>query len=750
MSESQKRSTSRLLRLFFFVVPVAVFAAIWAPEIGHYYVPTVSISTEEVQKGRNLPEDSVLDEVSHFSFEFSPRWNSNDQLIGAAENILHGTITIPGFPTIAIRIPFGAEDIDKSPLVWQLPLACLIVPKVLLQAYRVTHRDDFLIAARDMILAWAAYEHTAWLPRGFLWNDHAIAARVLVVAEFWRLYRNHPNYQVEDAKTIFRFMGRSGELLAKPSHFTFATNHGIMQNLALWHLCLTFPTLPEAPRYRELALERLRDQMVFYISGEGVVLEHSLGYHRMGLELIAMAFRYMTLLDITPPNNWRQKYENALDFFAAMRRPDGSLPKLGDTRGGGDAHGPLVTRVDSHDRSMRLAPQKAWPLPAHAYSLYGTSGYSVWWQGLPESPDFEGLNQTVVAWSNFPGHGHKHADDMSVVFWAAGKSWWENVGYWPYEDTRRTEATSWGGSNAPHLIAEPAESVRETTLRSYGWTKDAAAIDMERLGPGDYVVRRQVIAIKPNVWIVLDSSVRGEKQPTTSTWTAASEVKIDDGRFTGAYELKRTDSRTSLTVVPMGSSGFNVRRLYGVVSPLAGWTVVGRTPQPTDALVLEQPETASWSAMLWVINSPAVSGVRMVERPYMRAWKSADEWQLIVPDRDGAVDIERQNGEILVSVGRRHRLAKLVLTEAGAMTAGRSQILAGYDQAKSKYSPRFRDLLPYRIKVTSILGMIFVLQEVFFLLYARIVGCYYVALRIFNVCGWGAVGSWLVLVYFQT
>ena len=63
-----------------------------------------------------------------------------------------------------------------------------------------------------------------------------------------------------------------------------------MQNLALWQICLAFPALPNVEFYKQLALERMRDQMTFYVNEEGVILEHSAGYQNTGLEFIGMAF----------------------------------------------------------------------------------------------------------------------------------------------------------------------------------------------------------------------------------------------------------------------------------------------------------------------------------------------------------------------------------------------------------------------------------------------------------------------------
>jgi hypothetical protein len=432
--------------LISYTVSVLVFLAIWIPESGHYYVPNSVITDEMVETGRRLPDDSVLNELNNFRFGLGSLWESDEKLVHTAEKILQGKVKISGLPYIQISIPFDADDIDLGSPRWQLSLASFTIPQILLDAYTVTRHERFLTTARDIIVAWALYERRAWLPRGFLWNDHAVSARISVLARFWNLYRRNPNYQTETAKDIFQLVSRSGRLLAKPAHFTFATNHGVMQNLALWHLCLAFPTLPGVSDYKQLALERLRDQMTFYINEEGVVLEHSAGYHQFGLELISRAFRYMTLMDITIPSKWQEQYKRARDFYSNLKRPDGSLPVFGDTLSNGNHVDPLITSVDRDGRSERLNRRQKNQIPVRENSIYPVAGYSIWWNRLDLWPDMEALSQTVVLWSHFPGHGHKHADEMSVLLWASGEQWWTNVGYWPYGIEGRSEAASWNGS----------------------------------------------------------------------------------------------------------------------------------------------------------------------------------------------------------------------------------------------------------------------------------------------------------------
>jgi len=307
-------------RLFFNVigmlVPAIVFVVIWFPLIAYYYVPNVSITESMTDEGRRVPADSVLDEMERF---FESPAKDRDKLIASAEMVLQGKVAVPGVPSTTIGFPFDTDDLDKNGSGWQLFFARLSIPYILLSAYETTGRNDFLMAAKDAILGFASYERSAWLPKGYLWNDHAIAERISVLAKFWKLYRNHPDYQPEVARDLFQLAARSAELLSSPEHFTFATNHGIMQNLALWQICLTFPTLPGLESYKQLAFDRMQDQMRFYINDEGVVLEHSAGYQKVGLRFMGMAFNYLILLDMPIPAAWKAKYQKAEEFAYVWR-----------------------------------------------------------------------------------------------------------------------------------------------------------------------------------------------------------------------------------------------------------------------------------------------------------------------------------------------------------------------------------------------------------------------------------------------
>ncbi len=725
----------------------AVLLAVWLPHFAHYYLPNVSIPVTDIERARRIPEDSILRELESLTPGFFVAQTVFDlrDPVPAADRLLQGDVEIPARPRTRITIPFSAADIAKGTGEWQLVLASLTLPELLLRAYERTGEDRYLFGARDMIVAWARYERQAWLPRGFLWNDHAVAARIPVLAAFWLAYREHRAYDPAVAATILQFAARSASFLARPEHFTVATNHGVMQNLALWHFALAFPTLPGANRYKQAALNRFSDQMRFYVNDEGVVLEHSAGYHRAGLQLVGLALRYLTLLGLPTAPAWIAKYQRALAVYTQLRLPDGALPTIGDTHGGADPRGPLTARVGPDGHSEPVAYQSTWPAPA-PYALYPVAGYSVWWQGLAHWPDPTRLSQTVVAWSYFPGHGHKHADEMSVVLWGGGRTWLSNVGYWPDELSHRAEAESWSGSNAPHLADEPAQSSRSTRLLSSGWSEDLAALDLERRLESGYVARRQVIQVTLGVWVIVDHTWGASTGLTRTQWTTAPDVTVRLAAAPGVYRLQPQGGPLSMSLSIASSSRTTIRRLRGSTEPFGGWQVVNTTPTPADAIVLDQPGQDSWTITVWCLED-ARPRVICPDEPGPAAFSSDEDWTITLPRRPTPLKIWRSAGVVRADLDKGSVPAALALAPPPGIDAARTGIRAAYENAVKSY-PGFRDLTRYRLRVTYLLLGVLGLQELFFAL-PRPLGSRRSTLRVLAVAAWLGAGLWLTVVYLR-
>ena len=733
----QIRFLAQIIAAFaFYLTPPLVILFIWYPVYQATYTPRVQIDDRQANQAVATPEDGVLDELNNFRL-LDVNWKSKDAIISTASHLLSGKMQIPPYESVTIRFPFQPVDLSDVHMSSSLRLqfTALVVPDTLIEAYEATGRMAYLLGARDDILSWASYEQRFWLPRTYLLEDHAMAGRVMVLTRFWRVYRHSAIYQRDVARRILLMLARTEVLLAKPELFTYATNHGIMQNLALLHASVAFPSLPHTRYYQRLAVERLSEQIPFYIDDEGVVLEHSPGYQRFGVELLSMAFRYLQLAQQQVPPEWVEKYGRAQKVYASFRRPDGSLPMLGDTDSEEDAAGPPLVDIVSNARGG-LKSKTDW-IPPNQIEFFPIGGYSVWWTGLNRWPKPVDLSQTAIAWSNFSGHAHKHADELSVVFWAGGQTWWSNVGDWPYGTPERHAAESWAGSDAPHFLAESTGSSRTAYPLKFGSSGTITAIDLERRGPGKYVARRQVISSQ-GLWLVLDSTAGESSARTTATWTTGLNVNLTViKKDRSSFSFEATTTKQKVTGCLLFPAGTTLRLLSGSLHPFAGWQVINGIPQPTSAIVLEQAPN-SWSALVWSWNAHATDANDPPGKPAIVQWENAEHWQ------------------IAVSLGSIHR----TLTRSGSVIHIRTDGPSGstteilnlesppivnndLDRLRSNFlsiSSRYHTLRPVlerRLKLTYLLVSMLLVQIILVMTFRKAIGKHLELLQ------WLIVGCWI-------
>jgi len=671
------------------IIPVFVIVSIWLPVVSHYRVPDVRVAALAAEQARREPPDDVLQQVRGDRL-LGHGWVRDHELVAAAEDLLRGELRLGGQIAVNIHFPFRPENLTIPTA--RLQVAGLVPADLLLQAYEQTRQERFFTAALSLVLEFASYERRAWLPIGLLWNDHAIANRVFVLSEFWRVYRHRSDFRPEVAQAILESLARSAEFLADPRHFAFASNHGIMQNVALLRLALTIPALPKVGYYQHLAVERLREQMTFYVSMDGVVLEHSAGYQLFGIDLLRLAERYIRSLNLQVPHEWERKYTRALEFADQLQRPDGSVPLFGDT--------------DTSWRSRR--PRSRARAPKWPFALYPVAGYAVWWDGLEGWPDSKSLRQTVVVFSHFPGHAHKHADELSVLLWAGGQNWWTNVGYWPYDHRFRSQAISWDGSTAPHLVDEPTKSERTPRLLSYGSTTKTSMMEAVREGPGKYQARRQIVYLRPNTWLVLDIVSGAPKLASHTIWRTDNGTTLREEEADRRYLLQSRIGASRLFAYFFGSSGVTIRTLPRSLGPYLGRSSSEVAETIVPAVEVAQPADGSWAAAVWMFDNDGTMRLPHGAQPKMAMWQNSENWKVTLPGESIPVEVARQDARLIIE--EEGRIKDRVLIETAGSTSQRGEIRQGFFSVEGKYPP-FRARIRYRQWSTYGLIVVLAVQE---------------------------------------
>jgi hypothetical protein len=723
-----------------------VFASIWVPELAHWYVSPAATTMSVLEMSRKAPDQSVLDEVA--AMGTGAVKVARTQVVSTAEQVMSGTLNLPGFPPAPIALPFASADLVRGLPTYQLAVASLVSADVLLDAYRMTRREEFFRQARDVIVSFARYEAAQWGDRGLMWNDHAIGARIPVLVKFWAEYRAHPEFDPRIGRIVLDLVARSAHLLAKPSFYAWRTGHGIVADVAMLQMAGAFPELPGIAEIRSVAARRFRDHLNYWINEEGVTLLHSAGYHSRSL--FGVALRLHTLNGIKIPEEWWKRYGKAVDFDSLLRRPDGTLPMYGDTMSTPREAGWFTARRESDGTAEPLSERTPSP-PSNAFAVYPVAGHAILWDGLPKPNAVDSVAaQTAITWSYHPGLGHKVADELSMLVWANGRTWLTNTGYWPYGVPGREQAESWEASNAPHLVGESKSSDRTSRVRGMGQGDGIAFIDLERSGPQGYSVRRQIVRlVDDKSWVVLDHSLDSTLQTTTTNWTFYPDLSVTPLEAAGRYRVTSANSRMGMVCSFSGSEGFRTELTVGRATPFAGWVVLDRTPTPAPSIVVHQPSRGSWSLSAFAL-SDAEQTTDVGRGAHMDKWIDAEHWTAVMSTASGEVTLVRDGSRVVV---HRHSspdadvAINLSAREAPAADIG---VVRDAVRSASENYHKFRELISDRVRVSYLLLALLVGQELLLFLMRRRLPGTARTLRMASWVGWASGGYWLTQVYFST
>lgn len=726
--------------LFFWrwALVVVVLAGIWGPHYAHFWVDRSPASPHTAPLAASSPTDVVLDEVARMRLGVQLQMREAE-VVPWAERVVAGRLYAPEFLQEPMALADYPADFGVGTSTFQLFVAGLGIEDLLLDAYERSGRPAFRDLALRRTLSFAKAESAQFAPTGFLWNDHAVAARVSVLARLWRHVRSDGAVGEDARREILSLVLLTGRLLAEPGHFTVRTNHGAMQNVALLQIGAAFPALPDVPEWRALALERLTLQLPFYVSPEGMVLEHSAGYHAFGAMLLAQAVRLCAMNGLAPPSLLIQAAESSRVILGRLVRPDGSLPLIGNTVAQPIAGIPYV-QADGGD-PIRMLPV---PTPTPDGLLLPVSGYAIWWNwGSGNAP-----SQTVLTWARHEGHGHKHADEMALTFWSRDTDWITNTGYWPYGRPGEADAYGWPGANAPHFVGEGFSSRRSASVTAVGEREGMRFIEMARSNSDGAVFRRQVIQLDADRLLVLDfTDAKGRAVETL--WTSAPEIGLRDREAGRSWSTGPNPNGSRLAVSIVSRPVASTSLLSASAAPFGGWVVRAQGPVPATSLrVVTEPAPSSVATLFQVGEAAAPADeIAFIGEP------SADAWALRITASAGPVTITRSGSALTLhgpgSVAIPTMLIELQAPPDIALQA--RQLKDAYQGAVSRFEP-WRDVSVYRRKVSmAALGLGLAIEALWLVLLrlrpptARTHG---LRLHVIYTACWMAIGGWLFLVYF--
>jgi hypothetical protein len=530
--------------------------------------------------------------------------------------------------------------VGDSKVVWELNRHQWLVRVA--QAWVVTRDTRYASACVETIYAWLRANPPGI---GVNWTSSLeVSFRLMSWCWTLLLIRDWPGLSNRCARDMLAALWQHAMSVRRYLSYYYSPNtHLTGEALGLLHAGLVFPLFREASDWRTVALQVLTDECRRQVHADGVHFEQSTCYQRYTadtyLSLLALASRTAMPL----PGDIAERTARMVDVLVAVRRPDGTMPAIGDTDGGrllpvterdsGDIRGTcalaaaLFARPAFASASDGAAPELLWllgrdglrrydavrPEPSAPAMRLFASGYAV--MRSDASPAAHHLIADAGPLGCPTSSGHGHADLLSVQLSIFGDPCLVDAGTGGY--TPEPQWRDYFRGTAAHSTvrldgvdqAEPAGPFRwhqRPSARMRAWRSDSVAdvLDLEhdayaRLAD-PVLCRRRIVFVKPDYWLVVDDLQGAASHGIDLTFQFAPEVRIT----AGPEPWIRAETRRghTLWLLPMASTSVKTVISCGELDPPRGWVSAAYGQrEPAPAVRFTADATLPWRGMTLLV-----------------------------------------------------------------------------------------------------------------------------------------------------
>ena len=546
---------------------------------------------------------------------------ANDDIsksVEAADTILEHGWTRRRYPTIRIDGEIPWEEQPQELRSWSFLVHSWDMLDVPLKAY--THSGDlkYLRPALAVAKDWArlhagarAMHHSS-----FAWYDMAVGLRALRLSFILDAGRAAELVDPDTDALLWGSLEQHASYLEADDHIMFHNNHGFYQVAGQLAMGRRFSSASkQMAKASEQGEARLRVMLHRQFTDDGVHREHSPDYHRMVYDSLK------ALLDVGLVHDpeiltFAARIELALFWFVM---PNEYIANFGDS----DYR--LMSRKVWQARKKWSLPEMQYAVtagaigtpPREVFRAFATGGYFVVRQPSPDHPnDFADVSYLAQI-AAFHSRAHKHADDLSIIWYdrgaellvdagrygylghvATGSELWKQ-GYW-YSDPRRLYCES---TRAHNTLEFDGRDYPRKDVKPYGsalgrWLHHSSgAIVVETETKHFRRIRHvRVLAFMPRHWLlVLDWYHDNLRSPhTVRQWFhAAPRLTVrEDGE---GYVMTDPVVNDSVRVVPLIEGSAASRPMRGVEDPViqGWWSPEEKKLVPNDAFCFERSDSHS-------------------------------------------------------------------------------------------------------------------------------------------------------------
>ncbi len=345
----------------------------------------------------------------------------------------------------------------------------------LLDGYTAFKDPWYLNRIKWLVIDWWRDNFKEEFPSGeFSWYDHTIPIRLHHMLEIFEFVRRNSALDVNFTKVALRSIYWHARILAEEKPLYIKNhNHGLDQSMKLLETSQLFPEFSLSKSWEKISRERLRNEINFALTSEGVHKENSPGYHGWVSVYCAkindFSEHYMGA-PITKTDSKRLQ-EGGLRYISTIARPDNTLPQLGDTSPGVDIniHFPLQKELSWYPYYQYIKSNgKIGKKPRETTAVFKKSGYYVY-RDKWDNPNENSAIQLILK-CGFLAKGHRHNDDGNILLYGLGEDWLIDAGTYGYE---HNQYRSYVVSPSAHNISFPYN----TKLSHPGDSKEISSLE---------------------------------------------------------------------------------------------------------------------------------------------------------------------------------------------------------------------------------------------------------------------------------
>lgn len=356
------------------------------------------------------------------------------------------------------NVPWRLEGHDQRS--HNFHIQCLDMLDPLLRAHSHAQDRKYLEVALPIALDWIAQHSDPNAPAisPFAWYDMSVGLRAYRLAYLYEATEQAGSLDKEAKDLLWSSLEQHAAYLADDANIAFHNNHGYYQ--VAGQLAMSRRFAHKSPLMAEAQIqgqERLKRMLAQQFAPDGVHREHSPDYHRMVYDTLK-ALIDSGLVEDAETIAFALRIEEALSWFVF---PNQHIVNFGDSDDRSLARKPkdAVVKWSTPQMQFWVSGGKIGQPPSEPMRTFTKGGYWIVRTQGDEPHDLNCYNYLALN-AAFHSRTHKHADDLSFVWFARGTNLLVDAGRYGYIGKAEQGSALWLDG---HWYADPWRVYCEST-----------------------------------------------------------------------------------------------------------------------------------------------------------------------------------------------------------------------------------------------------------------------------------------------